>query len=341
MTITSKAKAGFPSHLDDLYRRGLRLIEESVENGVTSMRAHVEVDTIVGFSCLDVALDLKARYKDVCDVQIAGAFNCSFLPFFLTAKSVVFAQEALFEKPSDIEPGENYAILCQAMRREGVSVLGSAPYVEPTFHQAKKNIQLIFQAVMGSQEAFPRHIDFHLDYNLNPAVEPLIYEVIAQARTYYSRYNFDCASEYGGLQQNLDTTPRLCCDNKRSTGPSITIGHATRLQLFLPNEWHKLRAAIGHLPITIVGLPQSDMYIQGRDHQSNPLGPPRSTLRVPLIEEAYGIKVAMAVNNVDNAFTPQGTLDPLSSLVTFGVAIFQAATPKEIRSLIVGLLLRT
>ena len=231
------------------------------------------------------------------------------------------------------------------MRREGVSVVGSAPYVEPTFHQAKKNIQLIFQAVIGSQEAFPRHIDFHLDYNLDPTVEPLIYEVIAQARAYYSRYSLDCASEYGketsevgGLQQNLDTMPRLCCDNKNSIGPLITIGHATRLQLLLPSEWHKLHAAIGDLPITIVGLPQSDMYIQGREHQSNPLGPPRSTLRVPLIEEAYGIKVAMAVNNVDNAFTPQGTLDPLSSLVTFGVAIFQAATPKEIRSLIVGLL---
>jgi hypothetical protein len=43
----------------------------------------------------------------------------------------------------------------------------------------------------------------------------------------------------------------------------------------------------------------------------------------------------MAVNNLDNAFTPQGTLDPLSSLVTFGVAIFQAVTPREIRTLIV------
>jgi len=341
MAITSKAKTGFPSRLDDLYRRGSRLIEESVEHGVTSMRAHVEVDTIVGFSCLDVALDLKARYKDVCDVQIAGAFDCSLLPFPPSAKYVVFAQEALFERPSDIEPGENYAILCQAMRREGVSVIGSAPYVEPTFQQAKKNIQLIFQAVMGSQEAFPRHIDFHLDYNLNPTAEPLIYEVIAQARMYNSRYNLDCASEYGkDIEQNLNPTPRLCCDNKNPIGPSITIGHATRLQLLLPSDWHKLRAAIGDLPITIVGLPQSDMYIQGRDHQDSPLGPPRSTLRVPLIKEAYGIKVAMAVNNVDNAFTPQGTLDPLN-LVTFGVAIFQAATPKEIRSLIVGFLLRT
>lgn len=57
---------------------------------------------------------------------------------------------------------------------------------------------------------------------------------------------------------------------------------------------------------------------------------------MPFLEEAYGIKVAMAVNNVDNGFTPQGTLDPLSSLVTFGVAVFQAATPRAIRTLIVS-----
>lgn len=72
MAVTAKVKAGFPTDVGDLYQRGARLIEESVENGVTSMRAHVEVDAIVGFSCLDVASKLKARYRDVCDVQIAG-----------------------------------------------------------------------------------------------------------------------------------------------------------------------------------------------------------------------------------------------------------------------------
>jgi hypothetical protein len=195
MSITLKAKEAFPSRLDDLYNRGARLVEESVENGVTSMRAHVEVDTIVGFSCLDVALDLKSRYKDICDVQIAGILYP--LPFFAfteirASRRTVFAQEALFNSASDSEPGENYTILCQAMRREGVSVVGSAPYVEPTTDQSKKNIELIFKAVMGSRELMTtatRHIDFHLDYNLDSAAEPLIHEVIAQAKTYYDLYS--------------------------------------------------------------------------------------------------------------------------------------------------------
>ncbi|KAF9454709.1 hypothetical protein P691DRAFT_716456 [Macrolepiota fuliginosa MF-IS2] len=334
MTVTAKAKEKFPMNTDDLYQRGARLIEESVENGVTSMRAHVEVDAIVGFSCLDVASKLKAQYKDICDVQIA-----------------VFAQEALFRNPSDTEPGENYTVLCEAARRQEVSVIGSAPYVEPTTEQAKKNIKLILEAAMnytGSQSISWRHVDFHLDYNLDSAAEPLIHEVITQARVYYHLDSPDRAPEgsapgsivpdvvdAGSVQQSWSIkSPSPHATNYNPSGPRITIGHATRLQLFSPVEWHPLSAAINGLPITLVGLPQSDMFIQGRVHQNDPLGPPRSTLRVPLIEKDYGVKVAMAVNNVDNAFTPQGTLDPLSSLVSFGVVIFQAVTPGDIRTLI-------
>jgi cytosine/adenosine deaminase-related metal-dependent hydrolase len=76
MTITGKAKVSFPLDLDDLYRRGARLIRESVECGVTSMRAHVEVDAIVGFACLDVAEALRDKFKLICDVQIAGSPTC-------------------------------------------------------------------------------------------------------------------------------------------------------------------------------------------------------------------------------------------------------------------------
>lgn len=116
--------------------------------------------------------------------------------------------------------------------------------------------------------------------------------------------------------------------------PRITIGHATRLQLFSPDEWRALADAISGLPITFVGLPQSDMYMQGRAFQDEPLGAPRGTLRVPYLAQRYGIEIAMSVNNVDNAFTPQGSLDPLS-LCSFGVGIFQAATSEDIRVLMV------
>ncbi|KAF8964293.1 hypothetical protein BDZ97DRAFT_1660701 [Flammula alnicola] len=285
MHVTKIAKSEFPKRLEDLYARGARIIRESVVHGVTAMRAHVEIDTSVRFACLEVAQKLQNDYRAQCDVQIA-----------------IFAQEPLFDSVDDQMPGENFNLLKEASLYNGVSVVGSAPYVEPSIEQAKKNINLIFDIADAQRVNL---VDFHLDYNLDPNSEPLIYEVIAQAN-------------------RRNTSKRRC--------PRITIGHATRLQLFSAEQWRGLADAISDLPITFVGLPQSDMYMQGRAFTGEPLGAPRGTLRVPYVAQHYGIEIAMSVNNVDNAFTPQGSLDPLS-LCAFGVGIFQAATPEDIRTL--------
>ncbi|KNZ80975.1 Cytosine deaminase [Termitomyces sp. J132] len=255
------------------------------------MRAHVEVDKIVGFSCLDVAQALQRKFEKVCDVQIA-----------------VFAQEPLFDAPGDTQPGRNFTLLHEALKRDGINVIGSAPYVEATLEQAKMNIALIMDAAYGSGA----HVDFHLDYNLDPSLEPLIYEVISQVKQV-------------GVEGWIDTNGQ--------TYRRITIGHATRLQLFDQEEWQRLAEAIKDLPITFVGLPQSDLYMQGRGDYEKPLGAPRSTLRVPYLLNKYGIEVAMSINNIQNAFTPQGSLDPLT-LCSLGVALFQTAAPSDIEALI-------
>ena len=221
-------------------------------------------------------------------------------------------------------PGENFALLNEAVLRHGVSVIGSAPYVEPSVEKAKKNINLIFDIADTHRL---NYVDFHLDYNLDAKSEPLIYEVIAQTtRRYHRTMDHLTSSITAASDTDLDYAKRPC--------PRITIGHATRLQLFSPDEWRALADAISGFPITFVGLPQSDMYMQGRAFQDEPLGAPRGTLRVPYLAQRYGIEIAMSVNNVDNPFTPQGSLDPLS-LCSFGVGIFQASTPEDIRVLMV------
>jgi cytosine/adenosine deaminase-related metal-dependent hydrolase len=70
LNVTAHAKAAFT--LEDVLLRGRRLIRESITCGVTSMRAHVEVDTTVRFSCLEAALQLKEEFKALCEIQIAG-----------------------------------------------------------------------------------------------------------------------------------------------------------------------------------------------------------------------------------------------------------------------------
>ncbi|KDR82778.1 hypothetical protein GALMADRAFT_134336 [Galerina marginata CBS 339.88] len=307
MEVTKAAKSEFSKRSDDLYNRGARIIRESIENGVTAMRAHIEVDTSVGFACLDAAVKLQDDYHGHCEVQIA-----------------IFAQEPLFDSLDHQEPGQNFILLKEAAQRLDVDVVGSAPYVEPSIEQAKKNIGLIFD-VADAQRI--NHVDFHLDYNLDPNSEPLVYEVIAQATT---RYRGISATEPHSKRSTTDDVVSM--RDFKSACPRITIGHATRLQLFSAEQWRELAAAISDLPITFVGLPQSDMYMQGRGSKDEPLGAPRGTLRVPYIAQHYGIEVAMSVNNVENAFTPQGSLDPLS-LCAFGVGLFQAATPEDIRTL--------
>lgn len=246
-------------------------------------------------------------------LQVRTAATCHLCNSL--SQYLVFAQEPLFSSPDDVVAGPNFSLLKDATLRPCVTVIGSAPYVESTIEQAKMNIGLIFDVADACNL---NYIDFHLDYNLDPSSEPLIYEVISQWKSRYGRNS--------SSSQGLDS---------ESTCPRITIGHATRLQLFTQTQWRDLVEAISGLPITFVGLPQSDMFMQGRAFKDMPLGAPRGTLRVPYIAKNYGLEIAMSVNNVENAFTPQGSLDPLS-LCTFGVAVFQTATPEDIRTLVVG-----
>jgi len=183
-----------------------------------------------------------------------------------------------------------------------VQAVGSAPYVEPSIAQAKRNINLILDTAYENR----LHADFHLDYNLDPTAEPLIWYLLEQLRDRVK-------------------------SGRWADGAHVCVGHATRLSLFSAEEWTRFRTAVegDSLPITLVGLPPSDMYMMGRGQP----GPPRATLNVPRLAREHGVKVGMAVNNVENAFTPQGTIDPLA-LCPMGVAVFQDGTKRGCQTLV-------
>lgn len=287
LRVTNKAKAEFPNDVDNLYARATHLIRESVEAGVTAMRAFVEVDTTVGFACLDMGLQLAKEWAEVCHIQI-----------------VAFAQEALYESPTSTEPGPNYSLLCEAVSRPGVSVVGSAPWVEPNHTRALKNIEYI----LSLAELHNLHADFHLDYNLDPNAIPMVWNVLKQMRQRsWSRFG----------------------------GKLVTIGHATRLGLFSSGEWAELKRATDILPLEIVALPQSDVYMMGRADPTGRVPVPLAgrTINAPQVYRDHGVRVALSVNNVENAFTPQGSLDPLT-LASLGVALFQVGTEPDWRVLL-------
>jgi hypothetical protein len=145
-------------------------------------------------------------------------------------------------------------------------------------------------------------LDLHLDYNLNEDQEPMIWSTLE-------------------ILRGRNWTER--------GGKGITLGHCTRLTLFPPEDWLKLKEEIGDLPVSFVGLPTSDLFMMRTGTRS------RGTLPIPEMIEKYNLNVAIAVNNVGNAFTPQGDCDPLS-VASLGVAVYHAGTKKDTQVLYVS-----
>lgn len=285
LALTAKAKSRFAE--DDLMRRGRWLITESVSAGVTCMRAFVEVDTQVRFKCLDAGLKLKTQFKDCCEIQLC-----------------VFAQEPLLSRGNNYSGGA--ALIEEALGREGVDVLGSTPYVEEDEILMRANVDWAVSTALKHG----KHLDLHLDYDLDPKASSMVDYVIevAKARDWI----------------------------KNSGGKTIVLGHCTRLTLFSAEEWHSLRTRVADLPISFVGLPTSDLYMMGRPDEKAISGQRvRGTLQVPEMIEKYDLNGAIGVNNIGNAFTPQGNCDPMS-LISMGVGLYQAGTKKDTELLYVS-----
>ena len=258
MTLTSQAKQNFTR--EDLLERGQRLLDESIEAGVTHVRAFVEVDAVVDTKCLDAGLELRESVARKCLVQLCA-----------------FAQVPIFSSSEGDDDGSVVRrLLVDAVAKDEVEVIGSTPYVESDREKQKKNIEWMVDLAIDRKV----HLDFHLDYNLDPSQEPMVWHVV---KTLHEK-----------------------SWNQTNTGKTIVLGHCTRLSLFTDQEWKKLKEEIGDLPLSFVGLPTSDLFMMRTPERT------RGTLNVPEMIKSYGLNACIGVNNIGNAFTPQGSCDPLS-----------------------------
>lgn len=268
------------------------MIEESISFGVTHMRAFVEVDATVEFRCLDAGLNLKKEYQDRCYLQIC-----------------VFAQDPIF---SYEDGGQKMkGLLEEAVKRSGVEVFGSTPYVEDggNAEQQVKNIKYAIDLTLKHK----LHLDLHIDYNLDSNTQPFVLQAL----------NMLHAGNWPTNHQSSDFR-------------TIVFGHATRLTLFSQQQWQDLAGKIGNLPVAFVGLPTSDLYMMGKpDNDAGGGVRVRGTLQIPQMIKKYGLNAAIGINNVGNAFTPYGTCDPLS-LASSCVGIYQAGTDGDSTILLVG-----
>lgn len=223
---TAAAKARFTP--DDLYLRGSQLLAASYAHGVTMMRVFVEVDHVVKLAGLEAAVRLKRDFEHILRVQICA-----------------FAQDPLF---STEHGPANLQCMQQALNTYSgvVEVLGTTPYVEKRWGGAmrdanqRKNIEW---AVVTSVE-YGLHLDFHLDYDLEPSQQGMVYSVMRKVNLKWS-------------QSNLDKT--------------VAIGHCTHLTTCNHQALEEYASLIKQCrtPIHFVGLPTSDLYMMGREPMLN------------------------------------------------------------------------
>lgn len=187
----------------------------------------VQVDPTVSLKCLHAGLKLQRAFAASCSLQLV-AFAQD--PFFYPSSPITEASiSALFDSVIDLHLSTSSRPL---------SAIGSAPYVEASRDAALRNISLVFALAKRAQV----DVDFHLDYDLDPLTEPLVWDVLRLAKVAVNQW---------------DVRGRL---------RRITLGHCTKLSLFNDAELdrlvHELEGFDGQ--VHFVALPPSDMFMQGR-----------------------------------------------------------------------------
>lgn len=213
----------------------------------------------------------------------------------------IFAQDPVFDAEKHGE--ENRELVEKALRMSDgeVEVLGSTPYVEGNEELQVKNIEWAVRTAIEHG----MHLDFHLDYNLDEGQEAMVWNVIRTLKK--ERWN------------------------EKAKGKKVVIGHCTRITVFTTKEMTMLAKEIkdAELPISFVGLPTSDLFMMGRPSDGEWGGSrPRGTMPILELIRKFELNACISINNVGNAFTPWGSVDPLR-LASLCVGVYHAGTPDD------------
>ena len=194
MERVSAVKPGFT--VEDVYARAAETLEQSILNGITHMRTHVEVDPNVGLRGFEALRQLAIDYAWAIDLELC-----------------VFAQEGWTNAP---ETDRN---VVTALER-GAAVVGGAPAYDP---DRAGQIRRIFE--LGRE--YDRDIDIHLD--VGPSADEMDIDLVCELTERY-RYGGRVAIGHG-TKYSLLPPGRLRALGERlaSAGVAVTVLPATDL----------------------------------------------------------------------------------------------------------------
>lgn len=188
----------------------------------------------------------------------------------LDMQIVAFPQEGIIQSPGVDK-------MLEDSLKMGADVIGACPYSEKDMEGTKKQLEFVFDLA----EKYDVSIDMHADFGTDP-------------------------------NDPLNNVIELICEMtiERGYQGRVALGHVTTLGSLDPEKAAPIFQKIATAGITIVPLPATDMFMNGRVEKKNI---PRGMAPVNrMVEE--GVNVAYSSNNIRNAFTPFGNAD----LITVG-----------------------
>ncbi|MEV4205117.1 amidohydrolase family protein [Nocardia salmonicida] len=132
--VTGELKRGFTA--DGVRDRARRVLDQAITHGTTALRAHPDVDPIVGLLGVEVLLGLREEYRDLIDLQI-----------------VAFPQEGILRAPGTLD-------LLRAALHLGADVIGGCSYNETDVTDCRRHVDLVFE--LAAEFGVP--VDIHADF---------------------------------------------------------------------------------------------------------------------------------------------------------------------------------
>lgn len=184
---------------------------------------------------------------------------------------------ALMHSPMTGEAGRGNRATLEKALEYGIDLIGGCPHLEP-------NPTEMIRFVVETAASAGCGIDLHVDETLDPGMltlQPLARIVIEQG--------FD---------------------------HSVTASHCVSLSVQTLEDQHRLADLLGESRIRVVALPQTNLFLQGRE---SPQGMPRAIAPARLLLE-HGVRFAAGGDNVQDPFNPMGRSDPLDTAALLVVA---------------------
>jgi cytosine deaminase len=135
---------------EEIADRASRVLTRAIENGISHLRTHVDVDPIGGTRPAQGLIRARERFRGLIDIQI-----------------VAFPQEGIVKSPG------TEALMREVMKL-GVDVVGGMPFNEASPADSRRHIEIVFEIA----REFDADIDMHVDETDDPNAQTL--EVLAE-----------------------------------------------------------------------------------------------------------------------------------------------------------------